>query len=345
MDELETLIFRTDRIGDFIISCPFIKSYKKKYPHNSITLISSEHNFNHINKFEFISKTIPLKAKIKLFPKLIILVKMIINLRRKKYKDIIILDGKARSFFISFFLKGKKSILLQSKKILLISKLLGYKFVINNEIQSQLKNFSFLANILGFKILDKNPNIYKNLILPEKFKFKDDYMILHLDEKWYSSLYYSDFTDINPTTNEIETFIYKILDILNNKFNLIITTGNKKIESLSNYVSTFTSDDKVIHKKIIKDKIVIYLNNISFEQLASLVSNSSFLICCEGAISHLSNNFNIPTLALYEKKRIQHTIFWTGHMNKISLFERKKMNNLLLDNDFFNKIETKIKNS
>jgi ADP-heptose:LPS heptosyltransferase len=30
MDEIETLIFRTDRIGDFIISCPFIKSYKKK---------------------------------------------------------------------------------------------------------------------------------------------------------------------------------------------------------------------------------------------------------------------------------------------------------------------------
>ena len=29
MDELKTLIFRTDRIGDFIISCPFILSYKK----------------------------------------------------------------------------------------------------------------------------------------------------------------------------------------------------------------------------------------------------------------------------------------------------------------------------
>ena len=34
MDEIETLIFRTDRIGDFIISCPFIKSYKKKKQSN-----------------------------------------------------------------------------------------------------------------------------------------------------------------------------------------------------------------------------------------------------------------------------------------------------------------------
>ncbi len=32
----------------------------------------------------------------------------------EKYKDVIILDGKNRSFFISLFLKGKKSILLRS---------------------------------------------------------------------------------------------------------------------------------------------------------------------------------------------------------------------------------------
>ena len=46
MDELKTLIFRTDRIGDFIISCPFILSYKTKYKNNKIVVISSEYNFN-----------------------------------------------------------------------------------------------------------------------------------------------------------------------------------------------------------------------------------------------------------------------------------------------------------
>ena len=63
MDELDTLIFRTDRIGDFIISCPFIKSYKNNFSRNLITLISSEYNASFIDKFEFISKTIPLKIK------------------------------------------------------------------------------------------------------------------------------------------------------------------------------------------------------------------------------------------------------------------------------------------
>ena len=62
MDEIKTIIFRTDRIGDFIISYPFISAYKNKFPHNQITIVSSDYNFQHINKFEIISKTIPLKS-------------------------------------------------------------------------------------------------------------------------------------------------------------------------------------------------------------------------------------------------------------------------------------------
>ena len=144
MDDLETLIFRTDRIGDFIISCPFIKSYQVKFAKNPIKLISSEYNFNYVNKFEFIKKTISLKAKVKLFPKFLVLFKMIIFLRKNKYKDIIILDGKKRSFFISLFLNGNKSILLQSKILKILCKIFGYKVVENNEIQYKMQNSTIL---------------------------------------------------------------------------------------------------------------------------------------------------------------------------------------------------------
>ena len=44
MDEVKTLIFRTDRLGDFIISCPFIISYKTNFQDTNITLVSSEYN-------------------------------------------------------------------------------------------------------------------------------------------------------------------------------------------------------------------------------------------------------------------------------------------------------------
>ena len=347
MDEIETLIFRTDRIGDFIISCPFIKSYKDRFSQIPITIISSEYNSGYINKFDFIQKTIPLKAGIKLFPKLIILFKMIIKLRKKNYKHIIILDGKARSFFISFFLKGDKSILLQSKKLKFFSKIFRYKYVVNYEIQSQLKNFSFLSNIIGFNILNKNPQIHQ--ILPEsnRFNFLGNYVILHLDEKWFSNLYYSDFTDINPKTDDLKILIDKISQNIDKNSDIVITSGTKKIKSLIDYTSNFETSSGTIYKKNINNKNIFFFDNISIDELTYLVRYSKLVICCEGAISHLSYNFSIPTLALYEKKRLQHTNFWTSHMNNISLYERKRINELLLDNNFFNEIKnlTRIKNT
>ena len=111
MDELNTLIFRTDRIGDFIISSPFILSYKKKFNTDNVIIISSEYNYNYIKNFKFVNKIFPLKYEIKFLRKIIVLFRMIFLLRKIKYSNIIILDGKNRSFFISLFLKGKKSIL------------------------------------------------------------------------------------------------------------------------------------------------------------------------------------------------------------------------------------------
>ena len=343
MDEIkDTLIFRTDRMGDFIISCPFIKSYIKKFSKNPVTIIASEYNYKFIKKFEFISKIIPLENKFRLIPKIITLIKMIIYLKQKNYKHIIILDGKKRSFFISLFLKGEKSILVQSKSIKFISKFLKYKTVTNSEIQCQVKNFSFLANLIGFKIFEKNPNIYENLNINKKFIFKNKFIILHLDEKWFSKLYYSDFTDINPKEQQIKSFIEQIFKNINNDFDIVITSGNKEIKSLTNFISNFKTSDNIIFKKEINNQTVFYLYDISFEDLANVVNLSSLVICCEGAISHLSNNFNIPTLAFYEKKRYQHTLFWTGHMKKITLHERKNMEELINDSDLFINIKNLI---
>ena len=114
------------------------------------------------------------------------------------------------------------------------------------------------------------------------------------------------FEDINPNVDEIELFIKKISNTFNNDYDVILTSGSRKIDNLVNYISSFKKVDDVIFKKDINKKVITYFHNISFEDLAFTVSNSALIICCEGAISHLSNNFNIPTLALYEKKRFQH---------------------------------------
>ena len=51
------------------------------------------------------------------------------------------------------------------------------------------------------------------------------FLILHIDEKWFSKLYYSDFTDINPKSKDLEKLICKILNIIAKDCKIIITSG------------------------------------------------------------------------------------------------------------------------
>ncbi len=335
MDELKTLIFRTDRIGDFIISCPFILSYQKKYKDNKIVVISSEYNFNYVKNFKFISEIFPLKNEINFFKKLFVLVKMIILLRRFNFTDIVVLDGKKRSFFISLFLKGKKSILLQSKGLVMLSKLFKYKSVINYELQNQLKNFSYLASKLDFNINLKDIDIYENYKFNKKFGIERQYILIHLDEKWFQKFYYNDFTDINPSKEEIYKFIDNINKIYNGSYDIIITTGSKKLDIINHLVSDFKYIDSNIYIKKFNQTSVKLMINLTFNNLEYLVMKSSFLICCEGGVSHVSNGFNIKTLAFYEKNRLQHTKYWTGHMKNLILYERQKMEKIIKDERFF----------
>ena len=52
---------------------------------------------------------------------------------------------------------------------------------------------------------------------------KNKYILIHLDEKWFSDSYIKKFTDISPDVDEFHLFIKKVVKI--KKTNLIITTG------------------------------------------------------------------------------------------------------------------------
>ena len=342
MDELKTLIFRTDRIGDFIISCPFILSYKDKFKNTKIIVISSEYNSSHIKNFKFINQIIPLNNETKFFKKLLVLLKMILLLRKTKFSNIIVLDGKKRSFFISLFLKGKKSILLQSKGLEFWSYLFKYKKVINYELQNQLKNFSFLASLLNFNINLNKIDIYKNYSFNNIFDFKRKYLNIHLDEKWFTKYYYNDFTDINPTSDEISLFLDKISNLIDNDYDIVVTTGSRKLDVLKKYTENFEKINPNIFLKKNKRNKIFFFDNLSFNDLEFVVKNSSFLVCCEGGVSHVSNAFNVKTIAFFERNRLQHTKYWTGHMRNLFLYERKKMQEIIHDINFYNLIRNNL---
>lgn len=340
----KTLIFRTDRLGDFLISCPFLISYKKKFHDEVITVVTSEYNFAYIKNFNFIDSAVFFKNNNNFFYKLISLLKLIYLLKKNKYKNIIILDGKNRSFFISLFLSGKKSILLNSKKLKFLSNFFNYKYINNSINNNQIKNFSKLAVINDFKI-NLNLNIYNNYFFKNKiYIFKKNYLIIHIDEKWFKKHYYHDFTDINPNKYEINKFIEKIIIKTKSKFDILVTTGSKNIKSINDFAKDLIKIKKNVHEKKIFNSSVKFINNTTFNEIEYLIKNSSFLICCEGGVSHVSHNLKIPTIAFYQKDRLKIAKHWTGHMTKLKLFERKPMYKIISDDNFFKNITSILNN-
>ena len=93
------LIFRTDRIGDFLITAILIKSIKRNDPNSHIQIISSKKNHTYIKSFKMVDEVVLLNKSF------IGKLKLIIKLQKSFYKTIIVHDSKKRSKIISFFLK------------------------------------------------------------------------------------------------------------------------------------------------------------------------------------------------------------------------------------------------
>ena len=90
------LIFRTDRIGDFLITAPLIHSIHRSEPKSKIYIVASNKNKKFIESFEFIEKIFILKSN-----KLLDRIKLFIELKRYKFDNIIVSDKKNRSIFFS----------------------------------------------------------------------------------------------------------------------------------------------------------------------------------------------------------------------------------------------------
>ena len=94
------LIFRTDRIGDFLLSAILIRTIKRNNPNSFVRVLASKKNFEYIKSFKDVDDVV-LNNK-NYFSQL----KILKNLKKDNYSAIIIHDNKNRSNFLSFFLNS-----------------------------------------------------------------------------------------------------------------------------------------------------------------------------------------------------------------------------------------------
>ena len=285
------LIFRTDRIGDFLLTAILINSIKRNDISSHITVVASKKNYNFIKSFNSIDEVILLENN------LLSKIALIKKLRTIYYEHIIVHDLKKRSFIISFFLKYGTRIRPSNN--------LNVPYIdVIKEIISKL-NFSFIESDLNtLKNRDYNSLKYSN----------NDFILFHFDEKWIYNDYINKYTNIEPSKDDLISFINLLL-IASNK-GLIITTGLNCPNILNN-----------IHDGDLDSRVKIY-KKLEFFELENLVSKCKLLISCHGSVSHVAAAHQVKQIDIIDKNKLNFYAKWTAHFRNYSPLQRKKFSEL-----------------
>jgi ADP-heptose:LPS heptosyltransferase len=289
------LIFRTDRIGDLIVSCPPILTIKEYLKDPNLTLVASNKNFDY-------AKSLNLFNEILLFPDSGIFnkIKFILKLRKTKFDCIYIFDGKEKSLILTLFLKS-------SIKVGISNEIKKYFYLLNIKIFEFNNNklYDVFQKILHYSKIDKEINHYNFISKKKKNNFVNkipinDYVQIHLDEKWISAFYISNYTDINPNYSEFILFL-KNASQYNN---ILITTGFINFPLLDEIKKKFFTKLKDnIYSNNEMNHSIYFIDKPSFLDIESLMTKTKLLIICHGSLTHVANSFNIKIIDIIEESK------------------------------------------
>ena len=333
---MNILIFRTDRIGDLILTCPTIITIKKYFEKSHITLISSYKNHSY-------AKSLSIFDEIYQFPKNSLLKKIdfINTLSKKKFDYIFVLDGKERSIITSKFIKANYKIALTKEKKFYY-RYIDINLIIDNEskkineiFQEMIDRCKINTKIRHYNFLkDEKDNKFSSFIPINK------YIHIHLDEKWFNNSYIDSYTDINPHYDEFVDFLNSVLE----KENILITTGKKNlilIDDLKKKYFKEISENIYINESL--NKVAYLVKNTSFNDLQSLLRNSKVLISCHGAITHAANSFDNMKIDIFEKSKEIFYRKYTSYLNHYSFIYREQFSSI--KKNLYNKIISYEKNT
>ena len=293
------LVFRTDRIGDFLISTPLFSSIKRNFKNCEIDIVCSKLNYEYVKSFNFFNKVF-------LYPSSFIK-KISFYFSLKKYDLILVADGKKRSIY-STILKSSNNKYLFTPSLFIkkyFKIFFNRVFFINYEIPKIDIIKNFLNEIsCDFKEIDKNFLIFHENKSHLDFKIPvNNYIVLNFDEKWLFDKYLNTYRNIEPEYIQFLDFLLN----LSKKSKIVITNG-----FIDNPIlAKLKLDDKrnFFNEIIIKDKINIF-------ELQNLIKHSDCLISCHGAPSHIGSNYNIKVIDIVDISEKNFFESYNHHFNK-----------------------------
>jgi ADP-heptose:LPS heptosyltransferase len=321
------LIFRTDRVGDLILSSIILKSIKRSDSSNKIYVVCSKSNYNLAKSLSFIDDAFILKKGF--FNKL----KLTIKIYSLKIKNILILDGKDRSILFSMLISAKKKIYVMNKKkfsflfvrkknnLIYDNELNDFKInIIKKTLDKLHLNFSNKdLNILGDQQFFRNK---KNSKL--NFLDKNSYNLLHYDEKWIKDSYISSYRNIELDIDKLNSFLNSIIN--KNKIDLVVTSGKKSSMPLDQLKRTMNLlSDNIYFKKNNKNYLY-YIEQPSFNELIEIIYKSNLCITCHGSPTHISSSFGVKTIDILDGSKILIYRAYTKHLQNYNEVMRGNAN-------------------
>ena len=332
------IIFKTDRIGDFINFSPCLKIIKHNFKKSEITVVCSKYNYQIVKNYEEIDKIVVLRSTI-----ILDFFTMLKNFFPNKYDYLFQLDGNKRSYFLSCFISANvKSTIFFFKDLNIFNfkyKKIRPNFIIRNfyknyilcnedydniedENHYQKIYFQLLKNI-NYEINHKQNVFY----LEQKFKkefnvilenLSDDYYLFHIDDK-------SNRLNLNQFNALINT-IHKI----GKKYNLILTLGigNIKYEELlrENFI-IYDYKDLKINPKIAKNRSILAIANLPLNLLAYFIANAQANISMHsGLIVHISAAFNKLIIDVIETHKNNEIDRWIPVISKYRRVDLDQLN-------------------
>jgi len=336
---MKYLIFRTDRIGDFLITLPLIKCIKRNNINSEIIVVASPKNQKFVKNNKLVDDIFVLKSN-KFLDKL----SLLLELKKHSYEAIIVSDKKNRSIIISLFLKAKKKIFNVSKKLQKEVLKTFYKSIFLDNDKQQ--NFSMKEIIeknclsLDIKLINEDYNFFSKNQFKDYFQIDHNlklenskYIVFHYDEKWeldnYSKLFKKakNLSNIDVDKDNFMKFLIKLSEKLSTK--IIITTGYINTDIINSLKTVSKKINNSLYELSASNKNIYMIINQDFYSLSHLISKSNLFISCHGAFTHIASCYNVRILDIIEEEKKIHYSKITSHMKNYKTLYRKEASKLL----------------
>ena len=309
------LFFSNDRLGDYLIRSNVIHKISKNY--NNVEIVASNKNFKLIKSQKFFNKVYNFNLNKKIYEKF----RFIVSFFLKKYDSAIVFDGKNISNIVLLFIRAKFKFTFLYKKNSYINYLylkiisIFYKFLnINYEylLSRNLIEKDFDENYpVKYKVLKKyygdifSETYYiENSNINEYNKIKNEYIIIHLDEK---------FIDIKGIDENFSNSLTKLKERIKKKIFLTSFKNNY------NYYKSLTHKKlhfKNINLNILKISDILIIEDMPLDYLQNLIQNSLINISCHsGLFVHTSIALKKTTIDIIHKSQKKWFNTWIDERN------------------------------